>query len=170
MNRTTKYSAINSVTMLATKTSLLIAVLLVGACSNERIANRGFSLPPGIVENGRELFTEYRCTSCHTLADTEFNDDEWRLTENGGIAVELGGETTKVQTYGDLVTSIINPSHRLAKGYPVDQISENGNSKMEYYNEVMTVEELIDLVTFLKTKYQFKSYTETAYPYYIYPG
>jgi hypothetical protein len=104
------------------------------------------------------------------LADTEFNDDEWRLTENGGIAVELGGETTKVQTYGDLVTSIINPSHRLAKGYPVDQISENGNSKMEYYNEVMTVEELIDLVTFLKTKYQFKSYTETAYPYYIYPG
>ena len=160
MNRTTKYSATNSiiesVTMLTTKTSLFIALLLVGACSGEQIATRDFSLPPGIAENGRELFTEYRCTSCHTLADTEFNDDEWRLTENGGIAVELGGETTKVKTYGDLVTSIINPSHRLAKGYPVDQISENGNSKMEYYNEVMTVEELIDLVTFLKTKYKFK--------------
>ena len=160
MNRTTKYSATNSViesvTMLTTKTSLFIVLLLVGACSSEQIATRDFSLPPGIAENGRELFTEYRCTSCHTLADTEFNDDEWRLTENGGIAVELGGETTKVKTYGDLVTSIINPSHRLAKGYPLDQISENGNSKMEYYNEVMTVEELIDLVTFLKTKYQFK--------------
>lgn len=41
---------------------------------------------------------------------------------------------------------------------------------MEYYNQVMTVEELIDLVTFLKSKYKFKSYSETAYPYYIYPG
>jgi len=163
--------AINKpVTTIVVKTSLLIAFLLISACSKEQVANRGFSLPPGIIENGRELFTEYRCTSCHTLADTEFNDDEWRLTENGGIAVELGGESSKVQTYGDLVTSIVNPSHRLAKGYPLDQISENGNSKMEYYNEVMTVEELIDLVTFLKSKYKLKSYPETAYPYYIYPG
>jgi hypothetical protein len=161
---------IKPVVILVTKISLLIAVLLIGACSKELIANRGFSLPSGIVENGRQLFTEYRCTSCHTLAGTEFNDDEWRLTENGGIAVELGGETSRVQTYGDLVTSIINPSHRLAKGYPLGQISENGNSKMEYYNEVMTVEELIDLVTFLKSKYKFKSYPKTAYPYYIYPG
>ncbi|MGK0374840.1 MAG: hypothetical protein ACJA2E_001312 [Arenicella sp.] len=153
-----------------TQASLLLALLLLAACSQEQVANRGFSLPPGIAENGRELFTEYRCNSCHTLAGAEFNDDEWRLTENGGIAVQLGGETSKVQTYGDLVTSIINPSHRLAKGYPLDQISDNGNSKMEYYNQVMTVEELIDLVTFLKSKYKFKSYSETAYPYYIYPG
>ncbi|MBL4673567.1 MAG: c-type cytochrome [Arenicella sp.] len=159
-----------TVATLVTKTSLLIILLLIVACSNEPIANSGFSLPPGIAENGRELFTEYRCTRCHTLAGTEFNDDEWRLTESAGIAVELGGETSRVQTYGDLVTSIINPSHRLANGYPLDQISDNGNSKMEYYNELMTIEELIDLVTFLKSKYQFKSYPETAYPYYIYPG
>jgi sulfur-oxidizing protein SoxX len=153
-----------------TQISLLMGILLIAACTQEQVANRGFSLPSGIADNGRELFTEYRCNSCHTLAGTEFNDDEWRLTENGGIAVELGGETSKVQTYGDLVTSIINPSHRLAKGYPLDQISQNGNSKMEYYNQIMTVEELIDLVTFLKSKYKFKSYSETAYPYYIYPG
>ncbi|MFT6408443.1 MAG: hypothetical protein ACJAQ6_001862 [Arenicella sp.] len=147
-----------------------MAMLLMVACSQEQVANRGFSLPPGIAENGQQLFIEYRCSGCHTLAGTEFNDDEWRLTENGGIAVELGGESSKVQTYGDLVTSIINPSHRLVKGYPIDQISEDGRSKMEYYNQVMTVEELIDLVTFLKSKYQFKSYPETMYPYYIYPG
>ena len=158
----------------ATKTiksiGLLIAMLSMVACNQEQVANRGFSLPAGIAENGRLLFIEYRCISCHTLAGTEFNDDEWRLTQNNGIAVQLGGESTKVQTYGDLVSSIINPSHRLASGYPLDQISQNGASKMEYYNQVMTVEELIDLVTFLKSKYHVKRYSETAYPYYIYPG
>lgn len=153
-----------------TQISALLAFVLMVSCSQEQVANRGFSLPQGIVENGRELFIEHRCIGCHTLSGTEFNDDEWRLTQNGGIAVELGGESSKVQTYGDLVTSVINPSHRLAKGYFLDEISEDGKSKMEYYNQVMTVEELVDLVTFLKSQYKLKSYPETVYPYYIYPG
>ena len=153
------------------KLSITALLLLGAACSQEQVANRGLSLPQGDAENGRLLFLEYKCIQCHILAGTEFSDDEWRLTENGGIAVELGGKTDKIQTYGDLVTSIINPSHRIAKGYPLEQVTYvDGESQMNYYNQVMTVDELIDLVTFLKSKYQFKSYTETIYPYYIYPG
>jgi len=150
---------------------VLVFILLLGACTQEQVANRGFSLPPGEAENGEVLFSSYGCISCHTLAGTDFAGGEWRLTEGEGIAVELGGETSKVQTYGDLVTSIINPSHRIAKGYPRDQISsEDGESKMAYYNDIMTVEELIDLVTFLKSKYVLRSYPKTYYPYYAYPG
>jgi len=146
--------------------AILSLILLLGACNQEQIANRGFSLPPGDVENGELLFLEYHCIQCHTLAGTEFAGDEWKLREGGGIAVQLGGESTKVQTYGDLVTSIINPSHRIAKGYPAEQVTENGESKMEYYNETMTVADLIDLVTFLKSKYVLKELPVSAYPLY----
>lgn len=152
------------------KLILLLAGLTLVGCSQEQVANRGFSLPIGDPDNGRQVFLDYQCLQCHVLQGTEFSDDEWRLTEGEGIAVELGGATTKLQTYGDLVTSIINPSHRIAKGYPLEQITEDGESKMSYYNQVMTVEELIDLVTFLRSKYEFKSYPETIYPYYVYPG
>jgi hypothetical protein len=82
--------------------------------------------------------------------------------------VELGGLTDRVQTYGDLVTSIINPSHRIAEGYsPEEVMLDDGESRMAYYNSVMTVEELIDIVTFLETKYDLKPATRQAYPSYF---
>ena len=149
---------------------IVSAALLSSGCSQEQAANRGFSLPPGDVTMGEQLLISYQCFACHTMAGTDYSADEWRLTGEGGIAVELGGVSTKVQTYGDLVTSVINPSHRIAKGYsPEEVVDEMGHSKMAYYNGVMTIEELVDIVTFLKTKYEFKSYNETVYPYYIYP-
>ncbi|MFT6032296.1 MAG: hypothetical protein ACI854_000825 [Arenicella sp.] len=51
-------------------------------------------------------------------------DDRWlggfkrgiTVTGNKAIAVTLLKGTTKIPTYGDLVTSIINPSHSIAKG------------------------------------------------------
>ena len=144
----------------------LLLMVALSACDQEQYANRGFSLPAGDAENGEILFLEFHCIQCHTLAGTEFVGDEWKLREDGGIAVELGGESTRVQTYGDLVTSIINPSHRIAEGFPVDELVEDGESKMEYYNEAMTVTELVDLVTFLKSKYTIKEYPITAYPFY----
>lgn len=151
--------------------SLVVSTaLLSSGCSQEQVANRGFSLPPGDEAIGEQLLAQYQCFECHTMAGTEHPADEWRLSQEGGIAVELGGVSTRVQTYGDLVTSIINPSHRIAQGYsPEEVMDEDGKSNMAYYNNVMTVEELVDIVTFLKTKYEFKSYNETAYPYYIYP-
>jgi sulfur-oxidizing protein SoxX len=149
---------------------VVIAALFSSGCSQEQIANRGFSLPEGDMSKGQLLLTQFRCFECHTMTGTDYPADEWRLTQDGGIAVELGGVSTRVQTYGDLVTSVINPSHRIANGYsPEEVMDEDGNSNMKYYNNVMTVEELVDIVTFLKTKYEFKSYNETVYPYYIYP-
>ena len=143
--------------------------LLSTACDQETIANRGFYLPEGDAYNGELLFTQYKCFNCHTMAGTEFLSDEWQLTQDDGIAVELGGDTYRVQTYGDLVSSIINPSHRIAQGYsPEEVMEENGESRMAYYNSVMTVQELIDVVTFLETKYDLKRDFETRYPNYQY--
>jgi sulfur-oxidizing protein SoxX len=148
----------------------VIILLSLMACDQSRLSSGGFSLPEGDPENGELVFFEMNCIQCHVLEGTDFNGEEERLLENGGIAVKLGGEVTRVQSYEDLVTSIINPSHRIAKGYALDVVTQEGESAMAYYNEVMTVSELVDLVTFLKSKYELKSYPQTVYPYYVYPG
>lgn len=148
---------------------VLVAMLLSTACDQEKLANRDFYFPEGDAYNGELLFTQYKCFNCHTMAGTEFLADEWRLTMDDGIAVELGGDTARVQTYGDLVSSIINPSHRIAQGYSPEEVMEdNGESRMAYYNSVMTVQELIDIVTFLESKYELKREFETRYPNYEY--
>lgn len=151
--------------------ALLLTIIVVAGCNQYAGAEGGFSLPEGDAEEGQLVFIEMQCIQCHTLAGTDLSADEWRVDdEMRAISVEIGGTSTKLQTYGDLVTSIINPSHRIAKGYNLEQITENGESKMYNYNDVLRVSELIDLVTFLKTKYELRSVPLTIYPYYIYPG
>ena len=149
---------------------MLLASLMLSACDQEMVANRGFSLPEGDAENGQFVFVELRCIECHTLANTDLSERQWQFEGERDLSVLLGGESTRLQTYGDLVTSIINPSHRIAKGYAVDTVTDGEESKMLNYNDVLTVNELIDLVTFLKSKYKLKSVPLTTYPYYIYPG
>ena len=80
--------------------------------------------------------------------------------------VELGGPVTRVKTYGELITAIINPSHRLAPGYAKEVVSDDGESKMLIYNTHMTVQELIDIVMYLQPKYDVQA---PAYHYRIYP-
>jgi len=146
---------------------LTIAILSVTAfvgCDAGPQSGRGFSLPKGDVQRGKAAFLEFQCNACHSVPGIEqlASDDEKR------ISVALGGEVKHVQTYGELVTSIINPSHRLAKGYPDEQIEEGGKSKMRNYNDVMTVSQLIDLVDFLQSKYTLEPYEPTDYEVYPY--
>lgn len=149
---------------------LLIATGLSAGCDQEKIANRGFALPPGDTEQGQKVFIEKQCIACHTLAGAEFAGDEWNYNMKREINVTLGGEVTKLKTYGDLVTSVINPSHRIAKGYEEEDIlDEQGKSKMRVYNDVMTVAELVDLVTFLQSQYELVLPPVMAYPHYVYP-
>lgn len=121
---------------------------------------RGFTLPEGDVEKGRQTFAELGCSSCHIVAGAD-------LPPADGVAdftVVLGGETTRVRTYGELVTSIIHPSHRIAEGYEREVVTRAGRSRMTIYNDVMTVTELTDLVTFLLTHYRVPQYVATDYP------
>ena len=86
--------------------------------------------------------------------------------EQPELTIELGGEVSRIKTYGELVTSIINPSHRLAKGYSAEYVQDDGVSKMPVYNDAMTVTQLVDLVAFLQSKYTLKEYEPTVYvPY-----
>lgn len=147
-------------TILAVAT--LFALTALGCAPNPK-SGKGFTLPDGDVQRGQQTFTQLQCQACHTVSGVKFE-----LLENSPERkVALGGEKTRVETYGELVTSIINPSHQFAKGYPVDETQVDGESKMRKYNDEMTVQQLIDLVTFLESHYSVKPYEPTSYSPYL---
>ncbi|MFC2951813.1 c-type cytochrome [Marinicaulis aureus] len=134
--------------------SLLAATALSG-CDLRPTSSYGFRLPDGDADAGREVFVEKMCSSCHVIEGKESLREGVEI-EN---TVPIGGMTTNVDTYGQLVTSVINPSHRIARAYRSDAYSEDGVSKMRNYNDELTVSELIDLVAFLQAQYtEFPDY------------
>jgi len=143
-------------------TLLLICVLVLSGCDEDRtMSERGFRLPEGDPMAGRETFLYMHCNQCHTIKGEQ-------LPTIPGFEpfVELGGSVTRVKTYGELVTAIINPSHKLAEGYATDLVSEDGKSKMYVYNGFMTVQELTDLVMFLQSHYDV---VPPEFHYRVYP-
>jgi hypothetical protein len=142
---------------------LLVAfAAMLSGCDEERtMSERGFRLPDGDAEAGREAFLYMHCNQCHTIKGVE-------LPKVPGFEpyVELGGPVTRVKTYGELVTAVINPSHKLADGYAEEVVSENGKSKMYYYNGFMTVQELTDIVMFLQPYYDV---VPPQFQYRVYP-
>ena len=141
---------------------VLAALAGLSACEADRMSEKGFSLPEGNALNGKEAFVYMHCHECHTVVGEEFPV----VTLADPPFVQLGGKVTRVKTYGQLVTAIINPSHKLAKGYPIELVTNDGQSKMPIYNGYMTVQELIDIVSFLQPQYDV---FVPQYEYRIYP-
>jgi hypothetical protein len=138
-------------------TGLVLLTTLLAGCGPK--SPLGFSLPNGSSTRGQTAFVELRCTSCHEI-------EGLGLEYGGGPAhVTLGGKTTRIRTEGELVTSIINPSHKLSPRYKEEQVAVNGQSIMSlaYLNDVMTVQQLIDLVAFLQSTYQIAPPPVPAY-------
>lgn len=123
---------------------LVILSALCGCDTNPK-SGRGFHLPDGNVEKGKQAFLELKCTTCHRVEGVN-------LPPPVMFNLTLGGRTSRVRTYGELVTAIINPSHIVSKKYK--SAFENGvASPMPRFNHEMTVEQLIDLVAFLQSRY-----------------
>lgn len=127
---------------------VLIAAGLIG-CDRDPMSEVGFRLPEGDPMAGRDAFLYMQCHQCHSIEGVELPP----LPLSDPPYVELGGSVTRVKTYGQLVTAIINPSHKLADGYPENLVSDDGVSKMYMYNGYMTVQELIDIVMYLQPQY-----------------
>lgn len=143
-------------------TLLLVSFVALGGCDQERtMSERGFRLPDGNAQAGRESFLYMHCNQCHTIEGEE-------LPQIPGFEpfVELGGPVTRVKTYGELVTAVINPSHKIADGYADEVVTEDGVSKMYVYNGFMTVQELTDIVMFLQPHYDV---VPPEFQYRVYP-
>lgn len=143
--------------------SILAALLSIVSVGCTEPQSRGFSLPPGDASRGLEVFAQYGCSACHVIEGYGYLRD--------GLEAEadlvLGGQVDRVKTYGELVTSVINPSHRLSTNYPFATVMKSdGQSRMPTVNEAMTIAELVDLIAFLEDQYEIVPYNPTMYPRY----
>ncbi len=127
---------------------LIFAFLLLQvSCETQ---SRGFALPEGDAEAGKRSFVELNCNQCHSIEGIPWAGSE----AMGDLRIELGGEVSSIKTYGELVTSVINPSKKIARKYEAIATTGDGQSRMRNYNEYMTVQDLVDIVTFLQETYK----------------
>lgn len=130
----------------------LAVAAVVAGCSYTPIF--GFPIEEGDVAQGRQAFIDHRCHACHSVSDVSLPD----LAGAPDLELELGGATTDVRSYAELVTSVINPDHVISERYR-DQLRLDAVVPAESpmplpYIDNMTVRQLIDIVTFLDSRYE----------------
>ncbi|MEZ5277388.1 MAG: c-type cytochrome [Opitutaceae bacterium] len=147
--------------------TLAAVALALASCRPSPNSGYGLSLPEGDIDRGKAAFINLKCTECHTVKDVALPGPE----KPSAIMMELGGVVFSVKTYGELVTSIINPEHIISPKYTrlIDAENNAGSGlSMPDYNQRMTVAQLIDLVAFLHSRYQLKPDTDYS-TYQMYP-
>jgi hypothetical protein len=127
---------------------IAIALLAIGCTPREKSA-AGFRLPDGDAAAGREAFVALKCNSCHEVEGVDFPGP----FADPIVPVRLGGDVAYARTDGELVTAIVNPSHRIASGHPTSLVQTGTHSRMGDFGDVMTVRQLIDIVAFLHDRY-----------------
>ena len=102
-----------------------------------------FTWPKGDVERGRAVFAKFECYACHEVRGQSFPAPR----EQGKLGPELSvmGPLHEVDYFAE---SIINPGAVVERGKGYQAV--DGSSKMPSFNDSMTVQELIDVVAYLR--------------------
>lgn len=137
---------------------VVVPALLIG-CEGKK-SGAGMVLPEGSIEKGIEAFTRLECVKCHSVRGSPPVEQ----LPGGNVEVPLGGPVVRIQNYGQLVTSIVNPQHVVQPRYQGIFVDADGRSIMPNFNETMTVDELIDLVAFLQSRYELETPAFVYYP------
>jgi len=132
--------------------------MLLAGCDVGTSSGRGLVLPPGDVASGEEAFVRLHCNDCHHIEGRKDLSVQKPI-----MTVTLGGPTTRISTYGELVTSIVNPSHKISRHYRKEPYARDGVSQMRNYNDLITVSELADLVAFVQGQYDLQPYAGPSY-------
>ncbi|MDH3615344.1 MAG: c-type cytochrome [Gammaproteobacteria bacterium] len=140
----------------------LCALICLTACDRDDRRQGDIYLPGGDAARGEMHFVSLGCVGCHSVIGAELPEP----AEAGPVRVLLGSRTGRRMSYGQLVTSIVNPSHRLSPRYRRDEVSQEGESLMTSYNDVLTVTQLTDLVAFLQAHYEKADRPGYKYPVY----
>jgi len=135
----------------------LALALFAAACKPPDQSPRGFRLPEGDIERGKEAFVSLNCYACHTV------DGVALPPATAEQVLPLGGEVARLKTYGQLVTAVIHPSHNLAPAFK-EKLERGEISPMPQFNDSMTVSQMIDIVTFLQSRYRALEYDPIYYP------
>ena len=112
-----------------------------------------FALPPGNADAGRKAYADFECFKCHEVQGEQFPAPK---ADQGGVGPALSG-MGPMHPAEYFAEAIIDPNASAAwrikhhkeekKGY----LGPDGNTKMPSYNAAMTVQQLVDLVAYLKS-------------------
>jgi len=143
-------------------TALFVATLAACAPNTALIVH----FPLGNVQRGREAFVSLECHACHRVDDVDIPPHAAPTQ----FDVVLGGHTPKIETFGDIITAIVNPSHRLARSYRAAAgRGEPSPMSAQFLNDVMTTQQLVDIAAFLRTQYDYIPPPQPPY-WESYPG
>ena len=112
-----------------------------------------FAIPAGDHHAGRQVFADFECFKCHEVLGEEFPAPE---AEQGDVGPALSGMGA-MHSAEYFVETIIDPNASVAwriKHHKAEQegyLGADGTSKMPSYNDSMTVQQLIDLVAYMKS-------------------
>lgn len=107
-------------------------------------------IPEGVFQRGRQVFEAKECFRCHTVQGAKFPD-------RGELSVELidiGPAAHGAWTRDQFGAAIMNPQHMVSPQFQKAMIIVGDklaaeNSPMPNFNDVLTVQDLIHLVSFL---------------------
>jgi len=141
----------------------LATLFLIGCATHPDYATQfRFPIEWGSIPDGQATFVALECHQCHTVSGVDLATYEGESP----VMLELGGTVVHAKTYADLVTSIINPEHVVSDEY-LDTLPRDERSSattIMSFDERMTVAELVDLVTFLNSRYVLmEGYSEIYY-------
>jgi mono/diheme cytochrome c family protein len=102
-----------------------------------------FAWPKGDRAKGRDLFAKLECYSCHEVRGETFPAPSEK--EKVGPELSAMGPLHEAEYFAE---AIIKPSATIEKGKGYE--ASDGSSRMPSFNDVMTVQELIDLVAYLR--------------------
>jgi mono/diheme cytochrome c family protein len=102
-----------------------------------------FRWPKGDAARGRQVFVKLECYSCHEVKGEKFPAP----SDPGKIGPELSqmGPLHEAEYFAE---AIINPGAVIEKGKGYQ--AADGSSKMPSFNDSVTVQEVVDLVAFLR--------------------
>lgn len=144
---------------------IIISLALLNGCGKPQEPVKGFILPPGDAALGKQAFVEIGCPKCHTVVSAEIEQPP-----SEQFHIELGVDKRRVRHYGDLLTSVINPDHKVSPAYRVrDEAKEGFSSPMPKFASTMTVEQMINIVEFLHQAYEKSQEKYSGYYYYYGP-
>ena len=112
-----------------------------------------FALPPGNADAGRKAFADFECFKCHAVQGETFPAPK---ADQGGVGPALSG-MGPMHPAEYFAEAIIDPNASAAwrikhhKEEKKEYLGADGKSKMPSYNGAMTVQQLIDLVAYLKS-------------------
>jgi hypothetical protein len=142
--------------------SLILLVLASCATHPDYATQFRFPIEWGSIAEGQATFVNLECHQCHTVNGVDLAPYEGESP----VTLELGGTIVYAKTYADLVTSIINPNHVLSDEYlnTLPRDARSGTTTIMPFKDQMTVTQLIDLVTFLNSRYVLmEGYSEIYY-------